>query len=65
MEQNNFIIDQKRLSHMLASMQAICAKRTTLDATTAVLFQPLKNWALRVDYIYIPICYAIRLLPIF
>jgi len=39
MEQNNFSIDQKRLSHMLASMQTICAKRTTLDATSAVLFQ--------------------------
>ena len=43
MEQNNFIIDQKKLTHMLASMQAICAKRTTLDATTAVLFQAGRN----------------------
>jgi DNA polymerase III subunit beta len=39
MSQNKFIVDQKRLSTILASMQAICAKRTTLDATTSILFQ--------------------------
>lgn len=43
MEQNTFSIDQKKLSHMLSSMQAICAKRTTLDATTAILFQAGRN----------------------
>jgi len=43
MEQNSFNIDQKKLSQMLASMQAICAKRTTLDATTAILFQAVRN----------------------
>jgi DNA polymerase-3 subunit beta len=43
MEQNTFIVDQKHLTHMLTFMQAICAKRTTLDATTAVLFQAGRN----------------------
>ncbi len=43
MEKNKFIVDQKKLSTILASMQAICAKRTTLDATTSILFQAGHN----------------------
>jgi len=43
MEQNKFIVDQKKLSAILASMQAICAKRTTLDATSSILFQAGRN----------------------
>lgn len=38
MEQT-FLIDQKTLVSVLASMQPICAKRTTLDVTTSILFQ--------------------------
>lgn len=38
MEQS-FVINQKTLVSILASMQPICAKRTTLDATTSILFQ--------------------------
>ncbi len=34
-----FIIEQKELLAMLASMQSICTKRTTLDATSSILFQ--------------------------
>lgn len=39
MENAIFSIDQKRLTAVLSSMQAICAKRTTVDATTAILFE--------------------------
>jgi len=35
---NCFIVEQKGLFAILASMQPICSKRTTLDATTAILF---------------------------
>jgi len=34
-----FSVEQKPLLAILASMQPICSKRTTLDATTAILFQ--------------------------
>lgn len=34
-----FSIDQKSLFSLLNSMQPICSKRTTLDTTTAILFQ--------------------------
>ena len=34
-----FTIDQKRLFSVLSSMQPICTKRTTLDATSSILFQ--------------------------
>ena len=37
--ENTFNIDQKSLTTILSSMQPICAKRTTLDATTSILFQ--------------------------
>ena len=37
--ENSFIIDQKALASLLSSMQPICTKRTTLDATTSILFQ--------------------------
>lgn len=37
--QNKFIVDQKPLMAILASMQPICTKRTTFDATTYILFQ--------------------------
>jgi len=36
---NTFVAEQKPLLSILASMQPICTKRTTLDATTAILFQ--------------------------
>ncbi len=35
----SFIVDQKPLMAILSSMQPICTKRTTLDATTSILFQ--------------------------
>lgn len=34
-----FIVEQKRLLSVLSSMQPICTKRTTLDATSSILFQ--------------------------
>jgi DNA polymerase III subunit beta len=37
--ENKFIVDQKALLAILGSMQPICTKRTTLDATSAILFQ--------------------------
>lgn len=37
--ENNFVIDQKSLSSILSFMQPICAKRTTLDTTSTILFQ--------------------------
>lgn len=36
---NTFIVEQKPLLSILSSMQPICTKRTTLDATTTILFQ--------------------------
>jgi DNA polymerase-3 subunit beta len=36
---NTFIVDQKPFLSLLASMQPICTKRTTLDATSSILFQ--------------------------
>ncbi len=36
---NAFVVEQKSLLSILASMQPICTKRTTLDATTSILFQ--------------------------
>jgi len=37
--ENKFIVDQKSLFAILASMQPICSKKTALDATTSILFQ--------------------------
>lgn len=37
--ENKFVVDQKALLSILASMQPICTKRTTLDATSSILFQ--------------------------
>jgi len=37
--ENKFIVEQKALLSLLASMQPICTKRTTLDATSSILFQ--------------------------
>src|SRR5436190_1602639 len=36
---NRFIVEQKPLISILSSMQPICTKRTTLEATTTILFQ--------------------------
>lgn len=36
---NSFIVEQKSFINILSSMQPICTKRTTLDATTYILFQ--------------------------
>jgi len=36
---NKLVVDQKPLMSILASMQPICTKRTTLDATSYILFQ--------------------------
>jgi len=36
--ENTFIVEQKQLLAILASMQPICTKRTTLDTTTSILF---------------------------
>lgn len=35
----HFTVDQKPFMAILSSMQPICTKRTTLDATTSILFQ--------------------------
>ncbi|HBR70371.1 TPA: DNA polymerase III subunit beta [Candidatus Dependentiae bacterium] len=43
MDQNSFVVEQKKLSTILGSMQAICAKRTTLDTTSSILFQAGHN----------------------
>ena len=37
--ENTFVIDQKSLFSLLTFMQPICTKRTTIDATSAILFQ--------------------------
>src|SRR5581483_2190520 len=37
--ENSFIVEQKPFVALLAAMQPICPKRTTLDATTYVLLQ--------------------------
>lgn len=37
--QNTFVVEQKPFLAILSSMQPICTKRTTLDATSAILFQ--------------------------
>lgn len=37
--ENRFIVEQKPLMAILSSMQPICTKRTTLDATSSILFQ--------------------------
>lgn len=37
--QNTFIVEQKPLMAILSSMQPICTKRTTLDATSSIMFQ--------------------------
>jgi DNA polymerase III subunit beta len=34
-----FVVDQKTLLSILSSMQPICSKRTTIDTTSAILFQ--------------------------
>ncbi len=36
---NTFVVEQKALLTALASMQPICTKRTTLDATASIFFQ--------------------------
>lgn len=37
--ENSFIVEQKPFMSLLASMQPICTKRTTLDATSYILMQ--------------------------
>ena len=37
--ENKFSVDQKTFIALLSSMQPICTKRTTLDATSSILFQ--------------------------
>lgn len=37
--EHSFIVEQKGLLAILSSMQPICAKRTTLEATSSILFQ--------------------------
>jgi len=37
--ENMFIVEQKPFLSLLSSMQPICTKRTTLDATASILFQ--------------------------
>lgn len=39
MKANKFTIDQKSLISILTAMQPICAKRTTVDTTSNILFQ--------------------------
>lgn len=38
-QKNSFVVDQKPFMAILSSMQPICTKRTTLDATGYILFQ--------------------------
>lgn len=38
--EKKFFVDQKTLLSVLSAMQPICARRTTIDATTTILFQP-------------------------
>ncbi|MCL4360951.1 DNA polymerase III subunit beta [Candidatus Dependentiae bacterium] len=37
--ESRFVVDQKSLVSLLSSMQPICTKRTTIDATSTILFQ--------------------------
>lgn len=37
--ENNFVVEQKGLLALLSSMQPICAKRTTMESTSSILFQ--------------------------
>lgn len=37
--ENSFIVEQKSLLAILNSMQPICAKRTTMESTSSILFQ--------------------------
>lgn len=37
--ENSFIVDQKPFLAILSSMQSICTKRTTVDATTSIMLQ--------------------------
>lgn len=39
MQKSSFVVDQKPFIGLLSSMQPICTKRTTLDATGYILFQ--------------------------
>jgi DNA polymerase-3 subunit beta len=39
MMKNTFVAEQKKLLALLSSMQPICSKRTTLDATAYIFFQ--------------------------
>jgi DNA polymerase-3 subunit beta len=39
MQTNSFVVEQKPFISILSSMQPICTKRTTLDATNYILFQ--------------------------
>lgn len=36
---NTFVVEQKKIVSLLGSMQPICSKRTTLEATTFIFFQ--------------------------
>lgn len=36
--ENKFVVEQKPFLSLLAAMQPICTKRTTIDATTSILF---------------------------
>ena len=37
--ESKFVVEQKALVSLLSSMQPICTKRTTIDATSTILFQ--------------------------
>ena len=39
MKADKFIVGQKNLVNILTAMQPICTKRTTVDATSSILFQ--------------------------
>ena len=39
MKTDKFVVEQKSLISVLTAMQPICAKRTTIDATSNILFQ--------------------------
>lgn len=55
----SFVIKQKTINGMLASMQPICAKRTPLESTTGILFQiGLKEIVLKATDLEISLQYS-------
>jgi DNA polymerase-3 subunit beta len=57
-----FVIKQKTINNMLASMQPICSKRTPLESTTGILFQiGVKELVLKSTDMEISLQYSVAL----